>query len=81
MKLAEDPAVSGKYPTGMRLDSDIKAALAGASVADGRSVSNMLDGILRLWLTEDGAGITTCRVRLLMTAPCADKGGDIEFNQ
>ena len=41
-------------PTSMRLDPDIKAALARAAQADGRSVSNMLDRILRLWLTEKG---------------------------
>jgi len=38
----------------MRLDPDIKAALARAAVTDGRSLSNMLDRILRLWLTEHG---------------------------
>jgi hypothetical protein len=41
-------------PTSMRLDADIKAALARAAAADGRSVSNMLDRILRTWLTEQG---------------------------
>jgi hypothetical protein len=41
-------------PTSMRLDPDIKAALARAAEADGRSVSNMLDRILRFWLTEHG---------------------------
>jgi hypothetical protein len=38
----------------MRLAQDIKAALASAAAADGRSISNMLDRILRAWLTERG---------------------------
>ena len=41
-------------PTSMRLDADVKAALEKAAAADGRSVSNLTDRILREWLTGRG---------------------------
>ena len=39
-------------PTSIRLDPDIKAALEKAATADGRSVSNLMDRILREWLVK-----------------------------
>jgi hypothetical protein len=44
--------IAQPVPTSIRLDPDVKVALAKA--ADGGSISNMLDRILRLWLTEHG---------------------------
>lgn len=41
-------------PTSMRLAPDIKAALERAAVADDRSVSSMVERILRAWLIEKG---------------------------
>ncbi len=41
-------------PTSMRLDPDVKAALAAAAVAEDRSVSNLVERILRAWLVEHG---------------------------
>lgn len=37
-----------------RVAADIKAALGAAAAADGRSVSNLVERILREWLTEHG---------------------------
>ena len=39
-----------QVPTSMRLDPEIKAGLERAAEAEGRSVSNMTDRILREWL-------------------------------
>ena len=41
-------------PTSMRLDQEIKSGLEKAAAADGRSVSNLTDRILREWLTANG---------------------------
>lgn len=41
-------------PTSIRLDPDLKAALEEAAAADGRSLANMIDRILRAWLEERG---------------------------
>ena len=41
-------------PTSMRLDPELKAALERAAKQDGRSVSSMLDRVLRSWLVEKG---------------------------
>ena len=41
-------------PTSMRLATDIKEALEKAAEAEGRSVSNMTDRILRAWLEDRG---------------------------
>ncbi len=41
-------------PTSMRLDAEVKAALEKAAAADGRSVSNLTDRILREWLAAKG---------------------------
>ena len=43
-----------QVPTSMRLDPEIKTALEKAATADGRSVSNLTDRILREWLTKGG---------------------------
>lgn len=45
---------SPAVPTSMRLAPDIKAALEKAAKAEGRSVSNMTDRILRGWLEQHG---------------------------
>lgn len=37
-----------------RLDADIKAALEKAAKADDRSVSSLVERILRAWLVETG---------------------------
>jgi hypothetical protein len=39
-------------PTSIRLDLELKAALEDAAAADGRSLANMIDRILRAWLEE-----------------------------
>ena len=41
-------------PTSMRLDPEIKAALERAAKDDGRSVSGLVERILRGWLVEKG---------------------------
>jgi hypothetical protein len=41
-------------PTSIRLDPDVKAALARAAQDDDRSVSSLLERILKAWLTERG---------------------------
>lgn len=41
-------------PTSIRLAPEIKQALERAAADDGRSVSNLMDRILRAWLTEHG---------------------------
>jgi len=41
-------------PTSVRLDADLKAALARAAEDDGRSVSSLMDRILRAWLVARG---------------------------
>lgn len=41
-------------PTSIRLDPEIKAGLERAATADGRSVSNLLDRIVREWLGAKG---------------------------
>jgi len=41
-------------PTSIRLDPEIKAGLERAATADGRSISNLLDRILREWLVAKG---------------------------
>jgi hypothetical protein len=39
-------------PTSVRLDADLKEALARAAADDGRSVSSLMERILRAWLME-----------------------------
>jgi predicted transcriptional regulator len=41
-------------PTSVRLDPELKAALESAAKKDGRSMSSMLDRILRKWLESEG---------------------------
>ena len=41
-------------PTSMRLDPQIKAAVERAAKADDRSVSSLVERILRGWLIENG---------------------------
>jgi hypothetical protein len=41
-------------PTSMRLDPDLKAALQLAAEADDRSVSSLVERILKAWLVEHG---------------------------
>jgi hypothetical protein len=40
-------------PTSLRLDPEIKAALEKAAAADGRSMANLIDRILRMWLANN----------------------------
>ncbi len=39
-------------PTSIRLDPELKSALEKAATADGRSLANFIDRILREWLTN-----------------------------
>jgi ribbon-helix-helix CopG family protein len=39
---------------GIRLQPEVKAALERAALADGRSLSNLVERVLSLWLTEHG---------------------------
>jgi hypothetical protein len=48
-------------PTSLRLDPEIKAALEKAAAGDGRSMANMMDRILRAWLTDHGHFASTER--------------------
>lgn len=41
-------------PTSMRLDPQIKEALARAAKDDDRSVSSLVERVLKAWLTERG---------------------------
>lgn len=41
-------------PTSMRLDPQIKEALSRAAKADDRSVSSLVERILKAWLMERG---------------------------
>ena len=41
-------------PTSMRLDPDVKAALEKAAADDDRSVSSLVERILKEWLRERG---------------------------
>jgi hypothetical protein len=41
-------------PTSMRLDPEIKAALEKAAADDDRSVSSLVERILKEWLREKG---------------------------
>jgi hypothetical protein len=41
-------------PTSMRLDPQIKEALARAARDDDRSVSSLVERVLKAWLTERG---------------------------
>lgn len=41
-------------PTSMRLDPDVKAALERAAAADDRSVSSLVERILKEWLRDKG---------------------------
>jgi len=41
-------------PLGVRVEPEIKAALERAAKADDRSVSSMVERILRAWLVEKG---------------------------
>ena len=41
-------------PTSMRLDPVLKAALQKAALADGRSLANLIDRVLRGWLIDKG---------------------------
>lgn len=41
-------------PTSMRLDPDIKAALKRAATEDDRSVSSLVERILKEWLRDKG---------------------------
>ena len=41
-------------PTSIRLDPDVKAALVRAAQDDDRSVSSLIERILKAWLTEQG---------------------------
>ena len=41
-------------PLGVRVQPDIKAALERAAAADDRSVSSLVERILRAWLIERG---------------------------
>jgi len=42
------------HPLGFRVDPEIKEGLEKAARADRRSVSNLIEGILRGWLEERG---------------------------
>jgi hypothetical protein len=39
---------------GVRVDPDVKAALERAAKADDRSISNLVERILREWVTKNG---------------------------
>ena len=41
-------------PLGVRVEADIKAALERAAAADDRSISSLVERILRAWLVENG---------------------------
>jgi hypothetical protein len=41
-------------PTSMRLDPDVKAALERAAADDDRSVSSLVERILKEWLRDKG---------------------------
>lgn len=41
-------------PTSMRLDPEVKEALEKAATADDRSVSSLVERILKEWLRERG---------------------------
>jgi hypothetical protein len=41
-------------PLGFRVEPEIKEGLERAAKADGRSVSNLIERILRAWLEENG---------------------------
>lgn len=41
-------------PTSMRLDPEVKAALEKAAADDDRSVSSLVERILKEWLREKG---------------------------
>lgn len=41
-------------PLGVRLDPDVKAALEHAAADDGRSLSAMVERILKVWLVDRG---------------------------
>lgn len=43
-----------KQPTSMRMDPELKAALMRAALDDERSVTQMIDRILRTWLAAKG---------------------------
>ena len=41
-------------PLGFRVADDVKAGLQRAAAADDRSVSSLVERVLRAWLTEHG---------------------------
>ncbi len=41
-------------PLGVRVEADIKVALERAAAADDRSISSLVERILRGWLVENG---------------------------
>jgi len=41
-------------PLGFRVAHDVKAGLQRAAAADDRSVSSLIERVLRAWLTEHG---------------------------
>lgn len=41
-------------PLGVRVEDEVKAALERAAAADDRSVSSLVERILRAWLVENG---------------------------
>lgn len=50
----KEQTVPSPKPTSFRMDPNLKAALETAAAEDGRSISQMLDRILRAWLIERG---------------------------
>ncbi|MBR0651181.1 ribbon-helix-helix protein, CopG family [Roseomonas terrae] len=42
------------YPTSVRLSAEVKAAVERAAKADDRSVSNLVERVLREWLVRHG---------------------------
>jgi len=41
-------------PLGFRIEPELKAALEKAAAAEGRSVSNLVERVLKAWLIEKG---------------------------
>jgi hypothetical protein len=51
---AKSGATRATTPTSMRLDPDVKAALGRAAEDDDRSVSSLIQRVLKAWLAEHG---------------------------
>jgi hypothetical protein len=73
------PSGGGAYPAAVVYPPRPVRALALPDEPGRRSLFHI--GRRFLARARGGTGIVTGPVRLLVTALCADKGGDIEFNQ